>query len=76
MSRALFDNNFRIRNRRNGAAERRPINVVAETETSGSGLVILDFHAPTHTQFEQAGGEREVRSCSARERATAAPRDH
>ena len=26
MSRALFGNNFRIRNRRNEAAERRPIN--------------------------------------------------
>ena len=66
MSRALFDNNFRIRNRRNGAAERRPINVVAETETSGSGLGILDFHAPTHTQFEQAGGgtRGEVLQCT------------
>ncbi len=26
MSRALFGNNFRVRNRRNGAVERRPIN--------------------------------------------------
>ena len=31
MSRALFDNKFRIRNRRNGAGEGRPINFGAET---------------------------------------------